>query len=280
MPPTAPSPCAFTRKPRLCWRRTCPPSRCGTTASRPASPSGHGRQGHAVRCPRPAVHRDQAIVDHGPDAEPVPDRGRPRRRPVTPVTGAGSTRRAARPDGVRLEVQHGPLRRPAAAATHPRAARHHIPDLRAWSGSCRETRSPGVAVQRPCPDSYVNAMREQFGLDQPLLVQYGNFLKNLLTGDLGVTSTGSGRRAARRALPGHDPARPARHRDRGPHRHHRRRARRAAARRLHRQRGTALHAVPVSSRSSSPATCCSGCSGCSSDWSTPTCRREARRYTS
>lgn len=44
----------------------------------------------------------------------------------------------------------------------------------------------GRCGQRPCPDSYVNAMREQFGLDQPMLVQYGNFLKNMLSGDLGV----------------------------------------------------------------------------------------------
>ncbi|GLX10538.1 ABC transporter permease [Microbispora sp. NBRC 16548] len=44
----------------------------------------------------------------------------------------------------------------------------------------------GRCGQRPCPDSYVTAMREQFGLDQPLLLQYWNFLKNLLTGNLGV----------------------------------------------------------------------------------------------
>ncbi|MBX6382983.1 MAG: ABC transporter permease [Microbispora sp.] len=44
----------------------------------------------------------------------------------------------------------------------------------------------GRCGQRPCPDAYVTAMREQFGLDQPILVQYWNFLKNLLTGNLGV----------------------------------------------------------------------------------------------
>ncbi|MEZ0075235.1 ABC transporter permease [Planotetraspora sp. GP83] len=44
----------------------------------------------------------------------------------------------------------------------------------------------GRCGQRPCPDSYVNAMRAQFGLDQPILVQYWNFLKNMLSGDLGV----------------------------------------------------------------------------------------------
>ncbi|ETK30830.1 ABC transporter permease [Microbispora sp. ATCC PTA-5024] len=44
----------------------------------------------------------------------------------------------------------------------------------------------GRCGQRPCPDSYVSAMRAQFGLDQPMLVQYGHFLKNMLTGDLGV----------------------------------------------------------------------------------------------
>ncbi|MFF3664952.1 ABC transporter permease [Microtetraspora malaysiensis] len=40
--------------------------------------------------------------------------------------------------------------------------------------------------QRPCPDAYINAMRAEFGLDQPIIVQYWHFLKNLLTGDLGV----------------------------------------------------------------------------------------------
>ncbi|GLW97437.1 ABC transporter permease [Microtetraspora sp. NBRC 16547] len=40
--------------------------------------------------------------------------------------------------------------------------------------------------QRACPDSYISAMREQFALDQPILVQYWHFLKNLLSGDLGV----------------------------------------------------------------------------------------------
>ncbi|MEV0968789.1 ABC transporter permease [Microtetraspora glauca] len=40
--------------------------------------------------------------------------------------------------------------------------------------------------QRACPDSYISAMRAQFGLDQPMLVQYWHFLKNLLSGDLGV----------------------------------------------------------------------------------------------
>ncbi|WP_433498246.1 ABC transporter permease [Sphaerimonospora sp. CA-214678] len=44
----------------------------------------------------------------------------------------------------------------------------------------------GRCGQRPCPESYVTMMREQFGLDQPMLVQYWNFLKNMLTGDLGV----------------------------------------------------------------------------------------------
>ncbi|GAA4569882.1 ABC transporter permease [Planotetraspora kaengkrachanensis] len=44
----------------------------------------------------------------------------------------------------------------------------------------------GRCGQRPCPDSYVSAMRAQFGLDQPILVQYWQFLKNMLTGNLGV----------------------------------------------------------------------------------------------
>ncbi|MEW9532531.1 ABC transporter permease [Microbispora sp. NPDC049125] len=44
----------------------------------------------------------------------------------------------------------------------------------------------GRCGQRPCPDAYVSAMRAQFGLDQPVLVQYWNFLKNMLTGNMGV----------------------------------------------------------------------------------------------
>ncbi|WP_432926751.1 ABC transporter permease [Microbispora sp. CA-135349] len=48
----------------------------------------------------------------------------------------------------------------------------------------------GRCGQRPCPDSYVTAMREQFGLDQPILLQYGNFLKNLLTGNMGTDFNG------------------------------------------------------------------------------------------
>jgi oligopeptide transport system permease protein len=44
----------------------------------------------------------------------------------------------------------------------------------------------GRCGQRPCPDSYVSAMRAQFGLDQPILVQYWQFLKNMLSGNLGV----------------------------------------------------------------------------------------------
>ncbi|GIH50840.1 oligopeptide transport system permease protein [Microbispora rosea] len=48
----------------------------------------------------------------------------------------------------------------------------------------------GRCGQRPCPDSYITAMREQFGLDQPILVQYWNFLKNLLTGNFGTDFNG------------------------------------------------------------------------------------------
>src|SRR3954447_17847108 len=44
----------------------------------------------------------------------------------------------------------------------------------------------GRCGQRPCPDSYVSAMRSQFGLDQPILLQYWQFLKNMLSGNLGV----------------------------------------------------------------------------------------------
>ncbi len=43
---------------------------------------------------------------------------------------------------------------------------------------------------RPCPDSYINAMREKFNLDDSLLVQYGKYLANLVQGDFGETFSG------------------------------------------------------------------------------------------
>ena len=41
-----------------------------------------------------------------------------------------------------------------------------------------------------CPAQYVEMMTEKYGLDQPLVVQYGTFLRNVLSGDLGETFTG------------------------------------------------------------------------------------------
>ncbi len=48
----------------------------------------------------------------------------------------------------------------------------------------------GKCGERPCPDSYINAMREKFNLDDSLLVQYGKYLAHLLQGDFGETFSG------------------------------------------------------------------------------------------
>ncbi|GAA3459814.1 ABC transporter permease [Saccharothrix longispora] len=48
----------------------------------------------------------------------------------------------------------------------------------------------GKCGERDCPESYVSAMRDRFNLDDPLLVQYGKYLLNLLQGDFGLTSSG------------------------------------------------------------------------------------------
>lgn len=48
----------------------------------------------------------------------------------------------------------------------------------------------GKCGDRGCPDAYVAAMTEKFGLDQPVLLQYGNYLAGLLHGDLGETFSG------------------------------------------------------------------------------------------
>lgn len=44
--------------------------------------------------------------------------------------------------------------------------------------------------ERALPDSVVRAMREQFNLDDPVLVQYLKYLGNLFTGDLGTDFDG------------------------------------------------------------------------------------------
>lgn len=43
---------------------------------------------------------------------------------------------------------------------------------------------------RGCPDAYVSAMREKFGLDENVVVQYLNYLGNLVRGDFGETFSG------------------------------------------------------------------------------------------
>lgn len=43
---------------------------------------------------------------------------------------------------------------------------------------------------RPCPDAYINAMREKFNLDDSVFVQYGKYLWGLLQGDFGETFSG------------------------------------------------------------------------------------------
>ncbi|RLK13731.1 oligopeptide transport system permease protein [Micromonospora sp. M71_S20] len=48
----------------------------------------------------------------------------------------------------------------------------------------------GKCGERPCPDSFVNMMTDKFKLDEPLVVQYGNYMKNLFQGDFGQTFGG------------------------------------------------------------------------------------------
>jgi oligopeptide transport system permease protein len=48
----------------------------------------------------------------------------------------------------------------------------------------------GKCGDRPCPDAYITEMRDKFNLDENLLVQYFQYLGNLLTGDFGETFSG------------------------------------------------------------------------------------------
>ena len=48
----------------------------------------------------------------------------------------------------------------------------------------------GKCGERPCPAAYAAAYREKYNLNDPLPVQYGKYLGNLLQGDLGETSNG------------------------------------------------------------------------------------------
>jgi oligopeptide transport system permease protein len=49
----------------------------------------------------------------------------------------------------------------------------------------------GRCGNRPCPDAYVARQRAEFHLDDPFLVQYGIYLKRLVTGDFGQTFNGA-----------------------------------------------------------------------------------------
>ncbi|TWP48682.1 ABC transporter permease [Lentzea tibetensis] len=49
----------------------------------------------------------------------------------------------------------------------------------------------GKCGERECPEQYVQAMRAQFNMDDPLLVQYGKYILNLLQGDFGKTFSGT-----------------------------------------------------------------------------------------
>ena len=48
----------------------------------------------------------------------------------------------------------------------------------------------GKCGERPCPESYVKEMTEQFNLDDPLVVQYFKYLAQLFSGDFGETYNG------------------------------------------------------------------------------------------
>jgi oligopeptide transport system permease protein len=48
----------------------------------------------------------------------------------------------------------------------------------------------GKCGERPCPPAYAAAFREKYNLNDPLPVQYGKYLGNLVRGDLGETYQG------------------------------------------------------------------------------------------
>jgi oligopeptide transport system permease protein len=48
----------------------------------------------------------------------------------------------------------------------------------------------GKCGERPCPPAYAAAFREKYNLNDPLPVQYGKYLGNLVQGDLGETYNG------------------------------------------------------------------------------------------
>ncbi len=48
----------------------------------------------------------------------------------------------------------------------------------------------GKCGDRGCPPEYIAAQRAKFGLDDPLIVQYANYVKNLLQGNFGESYNG------------------------------------------------------------------------------------------
>ncbi|GAA3060962.1 ABC transporter permease [Actinokineospora globicatena] len=48
----------------------------------------------------------------------------------------------------------------------------------------------GKCGDRPCPDAYVQAMMDKFNLGDPLVVQYGKYMLNVLQGNFGETFRG------------------------------------------------------------------------------------------
>jgi oligopeptide transport system permease protein len=48
----------------------------------------------------------------------------------------------------------------------------------------------GKCGERPCPEAYVAAFREEYNLNDPLLVQYGKYMANLVQGDFGTSFNG------------------------------------------------------------------------------------------
>ncbi|WP_392542833.1 ABC transporter permease [Oryzobacter telluris] len=48
----------------------------------------------------------------------------------------------------------------------------------------------GKCGERPCPPAYAQAFREKYNLNDPMLIQYGKYVGNLVQGDLGETFNG------------------------------------------------------------------------------------------
>jgi oligopeptide transport system permease protein len=48
----------------------------------------------------------------------------------------------------------------------------------------------GRCGQRPCPDAYIQIMREKYNLDDPMIISYFKYLGNVLTGNFGETFQG------------------------------------------------------------------------------------------